>query len=759
MTAGWLVTLAVLLLVAETRANSRARDRGRDHDDWDDRHDDDDYNVPNCEDRPPNKPCRQKRVETVDLAFVGLGSAGINAAYTAMLALKSANLPRKLTAVAFDLKSEVGGVVHASRLVEPAGYDGSFGDLYGDMTAQRTAQYTLGSKRRLIHELGLPMLWTGFRSEVCERGRCLLCNDPNADIGSQDDTNSDNSFRNVADWDTNSFLIGSSCADDPTFVGTGVGDQASAPFPSLHRPGVINDSPGSNGAAWLLTGFTSTGLESETYDPTDYHSYGKDYGVHPLTGADCNDSSILCPGEKNTGDDWRTHIGRELVCNSNVPLRCILPEDNRQALNYEYVSIMEANGVGFLGDFRNLFGQRSYQGFNAREWNTNAVNGYLIGGERRLMRVMWKNATANGLKTYLNEAVTKIDEMPAGSQYKFRLESANRIVYVRKRLFMNTPPYYLQTEDGSFGHPTFGRHVTGSLVNRLRAVPELRAPAAQTVVRLLLQWAPGVPAWFWQLFDSKGAYSYRQYGDRGCFSRIEFIDSPYHRCTNHMVPVYSDDKCKAIWMSYYREWLETGDSATLTRRGVDELKTSFPELADEINAADVVHSDFVYVPNAWHLIRRDYDKNYTNEDVRAKAKAPLGASVPVSVIGESSAMMYEGWQEAGIRSVQDALERWASEDPSVNAAITQYYVNHYNIFKNPPDSTGIGSPATIADGSPASVFAHMPPIRGDHDPSVTLSNEIWWDQWASIVENAPPNFNWCKASSYGGLIPNTPRGI
>lgn len=755
MTAGWLVTLAVLLLVAETRANSRARDRGRDHDDWDDRHDDEDYNAPNCEDRPPNKPCRQKRVETVDLAFVGLGSAGINAAYTTMLALKSANLPRKLTAVAFDLKSEVGGVVHGSRLVEPANYDGSFGKLYGDMTAQRTAQYTLGSKRRLIHELGLPMLWTGFRSEVCEEGRCLLCRDPND--GSRNDTFTNNGHRNIQDWNENAFFFGSGCADDASFVGNDETDDENVPFPFLHRSGVPNAEPGYNAMNWLLAGVSAPSLEGETYDGTDFYSNPFDYGTHPLTGESCDGSIVLCPGQKNTGDDWRTHIARELTCNGAPS--CTRPEDNKQALNYEYVRNIEANGVGFLGDFRNLFGQRSYQSYNTREWNTNVVNGYLIGGERRLMRVMWKNATANGLKTYLNEAVTKIDEIPAGSQYKFRLESANRIVYVRKRLFMNTPPYYLQTEDGSFGHPTFGRHVTGSLVNRLRMVPELRAPAAQTVVRLLLQWAPGVPAWFWKLFDSKGAYSYRQYGDRGCFSRIEFIDSPYHRCTNHMVPVYSDDKCKAIWMSNYREWLETGDDAKLIGRGVDELKTSFPELADEINAADVVHSDFVYVPNAWHLIRADYDKNYTNDDVRAKAKAPLGASVPVSVIGESSAMMYEGWQEAGLRSVQDALERWASEDPSVNAAITQYYVNHYNIFKNPANSTGIGSLPTIANGSPKSVFAHTPPLRGDHDPSVTLNNEIWWDQWASIVENAPPNFNWCKASSYGGLIPNTPRDI
>jgi hypothetical protein len=758
MSTQMLLSLGLLLVLAgETFGTSRARDRDRSHDDWSDSESSDDAHVPNCADKNKEQPCHQKRVEVADVAIVGLGEGGITTAYRAMLALSK--LKRKLRVVAFERKDEVGGVIRGSRLKEPVDYDGSFGDLYGDMTAQRTTQLSLGSKRRTINELGIPLLMSPFRSEVSARGVRLLCRDPNDGIALANNVNSTDFFRNSADWSNNAFKLSSACVGDAAFVGSDYNNDDTAPFRNLHRDGVLNEVPGENAYNWLLRGVEVPSSAGETYDNTTNNDYGCSGYTHPLTGKGCCSGEALdglCPGQKNTGDDWRTFVGRELVCNGATS--CGDVGDNQTVFNYDYVSLLEDDNAGFPGDLRNRFGHRSYQDFLAREWNTNNINGYIPGGERRLARAMWKNATSNGLDTYLGETVTVIDEMPATSQYKFRLETAKRVLYVRRRLFLNTPPYYLQTTDGAFGTPTFGRHVSGSLVERLRNVAELRAPTGQTVVRVLLQWAPGTKAWFWDsLFNKDGSYSYRQYGTQGCFSRIEFLDTPYHRCSNHMVPVYSDDVCKAIWMSYYNEWLITGDNSTLIRRAIDELKTSFPDHAAKIKADEVVHVDFTYVPNAWHLISREYDKSITNHQVRRKAAAPLGSGVPVSVVGESSAMTYEGWREAAERSAQDALERWASEDLLVQTVITNVFKSLYNIFKNPDGS--------IADGSYASVFAHTPPLRGDYSANVTLSNEFWWPKWNYTEAAARANVNlatagpkfWCNASNFG--IPNTPRGI
>ncbi len=742
--------IALILLLFAFTALSSAFD---DDKDWKTAFPDDDEDDHNSCDAgsstPKPKPCPAKPTEAYDYAVVGQGAGGIMTEYFLAQALKKAGRP--VSIVAFEARSEVGGVIRAAKLVKPAGYDGSFGtDLFGDEGPQRTTQISLGMKRRMIAELGLNLLFTPFKGEENARGRRLRCADPTQHaLANRADSATDGSSPSL---DGNAFVYGSLCLQDEYYVGN-ASNTDWAIFAGLHNPLVgTNDAPSDNAYFWLLENSTYKIVQDEpdlTHNgTTDNYSFGCLGSTDPVTGETCCvpgtgvQTDRPCPYSVPSHDDVRTHVARQL--SFNTPSH---PQPGWPVLNYNYSTFLMVDNVGFLGDYRRQFGEHSYFDYQIREYGqTNGIAGYIPGGERRFARTMWRNATQNGVKTYLKERVRKIDIL-SSSPYKFRIETNQRIVLVKKHLFLNLPPFYLFKHDNSTHFPWAGRLLNGTLIDALRQQEELKHPDPQDVVRVLAQWPPGKPAWFWTLYDNvNGNHSYRQMGDTGCFSRTEFIDTPYHRCTNHIVPVYTDDECERIWLGYFEEYRRTGDNATLVRRIVDEMKTSFPELAQ--NITDPVYVDFEYFPSAWHWGKRPYD-NIENYQVTRKAADPL-SGLSVSLIAEAYAISWQGWQEAPARLAKRALLRHAAEtsDVAVRNAIRARFEQLFNVFRDASDGN------SVSDASYFSNFAYTPPLYTNPNASFMLANERWWPYgpYTAAKFQAPGGF--CKASNYG-LTPFT----
>lgn len=741
-----IASLLLVLLLAEQ--SFQLKFGGRGVRDWKAKHfadTSDDGDRDDCRDKPHKpKPCPPKETEAYDYGFVGGGMGGLNAASYLFESIKDAGQEGQLTGVLFEANAEVGGNIKAAVLQKPEGYDETFGrELYGDEGPQRVTHLTLPLERRDVHRQGLELQWTPFYNEYNLRGRRLRCLTPDEAAAGDGAFNSPDD----SDFATNAFAYSDLCmTGNADFTGqpsvTGDNLAECSVYVGLHDnadpscPGAPGDS-----VLWLLEGakFKVIADEPDLGTVSD-NCYDADCSLgsgftHPINcrsctvGADCPWDLARDPNQPK--DDWRTHIARHT--SYEVP--------GRPLLNYNMSAVVAGDNVGFLGDQRRQYGAASYGDYTLREINTNSLNGYIPGGMRRYAHSHLRNATNAGLVVHTSEAVIRVDKLHSGP-YKFRVETTKRIALIRSHLFLNLPPYYLQESETATDTPWVGRFLKGTLIDELREVEEFKHPDPQDVVRILAQWAPGVKPWFAELFANTGNHSFRQFGDTGCFSRTEFIDTPYHRCTNHVVPVYTDDECERIWLGYFEEYRRTNDISALKRRVVEEMKTSFPELAHLIDDPVFVH--FEYFPSAWHWGKRSYD-HIENYQVTSKAAKPLG-DWPVSVLGEAYAISWQGWIEAVLRTVKRALWRHADDldvqgNTALADAIRAKYDTLFDILRNPDGS--------IADGTFESVFAYQPPLFNSPNTSYTLPTEHWWPyaDYASLYAAGPAAV--CSADSYG----------
>ena len=734
-----IASLAVLLLFAELSVQLKFGGRGARE--WKTKHNldstDDDYRDP-CEDEKPKKKCPVKETTAYDYVFVG---AGIGNLFTASYLLQSAQAAgESVSAIMFEANEEVGGNIKAAKLHKPEGYDGSFGqELYGDQGPQRITQVTLPMERRDVHDQGLEKMFTPFKNDYNVRGRRKICRDPwtKAQLrrvdGEADGSSPALGFDQL-------FVFGDLCMQEQTdFVGenfvTGDDTANCSVYVGLHSPTCSNEAPSDAAIFWFLEGAEFKVAQDEPDIASGNYDYGALGSTHPLTCAECT-VGVDCPWDlarTAPHEDVRTHFARILSTG----------EPGRPVLNYNYSTYIAHENVGFLGDHRRQFGAASYGDYTSREFNTNTFNGYIPGGMRRYGHSHWRNATDNGLETHLNEAVIRIDFINSGP-YKFRVETTKRIVLVRRHAFLNLPPFYLQERESATDTPWVGRFLRGSLVEALREIDEFKHPDPQDVVRILAQWAPGEKPWFADLFAKDGNHSYRQFGDTGCFSRTEFIDTPYHRCTNHIVPVYTDDECERMWLGIYEEMKRTGDETYFKQRVVDEMKSSFPELAHKITPP--VFVDFVYFPSAWHWGKRAYD-NFENYEVTRKAANPFDGNGdwPVSLIGEAYAISWQGWMESALRTGKRALLQHAANiagsDPALSAAIIARFDALFAVFPNPDLS--------VDDGL-VGVFSYQPPLYTTPDPAFMLSTEHWppyVTDYDDLYEAGPATV--CSAFTYG----------
>eukprot|EP00558_Chaetoceros_sp_UNC1202_P003106 CAMPEP_0197238292 /NCGR_PEP_ID=MMETSP1429-20130617/4811_1 /TAXON_ID=49237 /ORGANISM="Chaetoceros sp., Strain UNC1202" /LENGTH=246 /DNA_ID=CAMNT_0042697417 /DNA_START=112 /DNA_END=849 /DNA_ORIENTATION=+ len=212
-------------------------------------------------------------------------------------------------------------------------------------------------------------------------------------------------------------------------------------------------------------------------------------------------------------------------------------------------------------------------------------------------------------------------------QIKYVVQTANYTINVRKFLFVA-----INTDD------IRGGKVSGDFIDAIEPQKPFQQPKASAVATVAIQWDPNSPAWFFDEFDKTGgSYSYRQFGDLDCFSRAEFIDTPYSRQQNTIRAVYSDYRCLDLW----RELIEAADSGNtepLQQRVLDGLCLGFPNRL----IPDPVLVEGKLWESAWYF--SDPLNNATVDELADFASEPVPGE-SACLIGDSYASLYSAWTE------------------------------------------------------------------------------------------------------------------
>jgi hypothetical protein len=684
---------------------------------------------------------------TTNVAIIGGGAGGIASAYFATEAFHRKGLSKnQMSVTLFEGEDTLGGNVKQVQLVTPTLYDGSFGrHLMADLGSDRLPLNTLGLTRRLLAQHNVSVFYTPFKNYFNARGHTAECAAPNVKaselFASMRAELGDEYMLTPEAIGRLSMAFIDRCTYAPEFtdsqMGAAFGDvfgQSGAKPATDLLPDAYN---------WLLAGLRSN--ISAAYD----WSGATDKPItHPAqsrqtctVGVDCVSDSIRSMSETSVMHTL-TGIARSLGW---APDR---------ALNYALAWYLVANEVGSGGSWIEDTGFATFLSNQLREYgHTNDVYGFPVGGSRQLLIKMMRTAEHKGARFITNEKVLTIDRLadnnPAG---KFKLVTNKRVVMVRDVLIANMVPYYLFDGAMASGHSAHmgggwpGASMTGNLIEKLRALPEIRQPVHQEVLKVIIQFEPGVRAWFRDLFTSDGQYSVRKFGIEGesCFASMEFIDVPQKSCTNEVIVGFKCHKCQVRFEALLREAKHNPATyEALLDLAQDEIRSAWPKHASAIpRPVKVVGAIF---PAGRHMGGRKYDY-ISNAQVTKVATQPF-AETPFALVGEAYQTDYQGWIEAAFQTAQNAVQRHIGALPGMDKATGAVFHHLTNLIVE------INS-TSISDASRTSVFALIPPLYASAQPTITLpnkyllKNEFWWPH-TSTETFVDDQKDYCKASSYG----------
>lgn len=659
---------------------------------------------------------------TVDQLIMGAGAGGLAVADHLSDAFKKAGMP--VSMVVIEANKRIGGNVLQVPLKAPPNYDGSFGNLTAAGFAARTTSMSLPRKRKTLTYHRIPIFMTPFMNNIILRGRNVTCQVPEekaaqaiADNGGEPGTTQGE----ISDF---AFVYGDICTYDPAFIHATDGAYRNLQ-PDSDPLG--NSDPSYNFYLYLLQGAKYGQAEFFPDLATGNYDFPTDPVPHPITGELCT-LGTNCPIDLAKGYDIKTFVSK-IMSRSTNPNLALRPG------NPEYAEFRIGDNVGFLGDDEGAYSALSYIGYQVREWGTtNAVAGYALGGEITLLNKWASRFRSAGGKIFTGERVVSIDSVNSGS-IKFVVRTTKRKINVRDFVFTTGSTAYLHNSsaiDRSQVWP--GVLMSGNVIDRLRKVPELRAPHPSKVMKVIAQWKPGVPAWFWRFFNAThGGHSYRSFGDFGCFSRMEMIDTPLARCSNYIVLSYTDMRCQKIWQSYFEEAKRTGNNTYAMRRTREELQALIPDVTiPPIELLAQTKTDF-----GWHWLGREY--SFNNSQVFAKAARPLPGT-NIAHVSEATNPDIQGWIEGPLAAAEYVLLQHFGSRPGVGTKLRAYYDMINNIALN-----GDGS---VNDGSFLSRSAYQPPLYTTPTPSLMSVNEYWWPYRYNSTFKAA-TYDYCKASKHG----------
>jgi len=399
-------------------------------------------------------------------------------------------------------------------------------------------------------------------------------------------------------------IFGSFCVDAPIFVDET--QTAEKPFGSAFA-GI----PVSDGEAMALNYL---------------YGYSK---INPATGKKCKNNSVdqqyQCP---------------EKACKVATDFKSFLSNH----LNPEYSELIKYGNVGFFGDHEVSINACRHIEWLTREFDTLSYNCYPVGGMRTLPDKMVERCKNNGnVNFYFDQPAVRITRSKKKKR-NYKVVTPDYIFYVRDFLFLATSNTEL----------TDGR-IKGEVAKDIAATPEGKSAKAVGVASVMIQWDPNKPAWFMDLLDKAGGtYSLRAYGDLDCFSRVEIVDTPYHRQHNVMKAVYSDHQCENMWKELIENAEQTGNTDQLQDRAMDGLKHLFPTLT--IPQPIKVHG--AYWDIGWHFTEPTSKvKNHEIINFAAKPFDNGDKYDNMCLVGEAWQPLYGAWSEAAFLSSRECLQR------------------------------------------------------------------------------------------------------
>lgn len=594
-------------------------------------------------------------VKTFDYLVVGGGPGGAVTAYD----LTTALLPGTVSVGVIEARDRVGGNFWDVNLVKPAGYNNvTNAPLRIGMGGLRVNMLTLLNERRLFNELNIPLYYTPFRQWMFSRGRNMLCAAP-----APSDT-----FTNF-------------CSNDPKFI-----DETQTntiPYGSAYQ-GLGNTPLGDPSFdAWCYLTYDANLVQAPgaLCNP----KYGADPNSiafdditprHPLLNQQCN---TLLDGNVNTGPLANPALKcPQEACKDYVDFKSFI----EGYLSPEYAIFLEDDNVGFKGDYLGSNDACGYLNWNIREWNTASNNGMPVGGMSQLPIRAMRKAEANGAKLFLKQPAMCIRRRVTPGSHLYEVRTPSYTIKVNKFLFLNLNP------------PDLHRVATlgGDIVDALRAKKETTVPRNVSVATVSMQWAPNAPAWFYTYVDPQtgssamdiinGNWSLRQYGDLGCFSRLEIWDTPWHRFHNGIRVVYSDGYCQSMWDDEIRlaeARLASGMAQLeaykfVTYRVMEELKASFPGAI----IPNPVWVRGAHWEHAWSFL--EPLRNMTNRQIFDFAFAPLGNSESLCLIGDAYNGRFSGHAESTLQTSRHCLTQRTFG--SLNSKLSAIYATRDAIIPN-----------------------------------------------------------------------------
>jgi len=664
-------------------------------------------------------------VITVDYLIGGGGPAGLQTAADLSQALRNTGVSVSSMSIALvEARSVFGGNLRRVNLKSPTNYDNSYGPLRADMGAQRINVLTLTNQRRLFNEYGIRTYCSPFRNIVNLRGRREVCRTPldqATNFAPYYDCSFDTNTNQLScsSDPTDTFAYGDFCTYKSTFtdpvtgayrnVRTGINVTGCHNYDNTDAgicDNQANNDPSYDAYQWLLQDNVPPAFDAQISSTLSPHALDYNFctgipKVHPLDGSVCT-NGVDCPAQRCLNyADYRTFVAAELSTDPNYEI-----------LNNDYANFMQGDNVGFYGDYEQGFGACSYINYQAREWNTASHSCYPLGGMTSLTDAMAAKARANGVKLYANEPIQCINKSTRPG-IAFEVATANKLFLVRKFLFGAIPTPTLENRTA----------MDGDVLRALDTKREFHRARGQEVASVVMQWPPGKPAWFWDLFDANGNYSVRQYGDTGCFSRIELIDTPWHRCHNGIRAIYSDFKCRQLYRDLISQGNATGDWSELQHRVLMELRTVFPNLT----IPDPILTYAEMIAPAWYWGKPEYD-DISNAQHAVWATAPLGSSTPLCLTSESVHIYYQGWTEGALRSSRQCLST------RMTGALKTALDNIYSARDASVPGDGTWNSHNFQD---------IPAFAG----SKHFPNEVWWPYDYSHIP--PGDSKYCKASLVG----------
>uniref|UniRef100_A0A7S3V7E1 Amine oxidase domain-containing protein n=1 Tax=Chaetoceros debilis TaxID=122233 RepID=A0A7S3V7E1_9STRA len=547
---------------------------------------------------------------SVDYLVIGAGAGGLNTAMDLGESLASIGKMNDDSVLIIEASDHVGGRHEQIDVVKPDGYNGP--KLTMGVGGMRTNP-TLQIQRRLSEENEIKSYCSAFGNHIFARGRSARCEDPPQ---------------------SGCDIFTAFCSNDPKFI-----DKTQ-----------VDETP--YGSAFNLEGIASTNADPESAALKFMLEYDN---VNPSTGETCNNDDSN-PAKKCAKESCKYYVDYSSFLQGIFGL--------------EYAEFISLGNVGFLGDQGTSINACRYLDWFQREFDTTSINCYPDGGLQAIDEKMLLRSQAVGVKIMYNEPAITINATSSkrskssknskggkssksskggtsNNQSKYVVQTVNHTINVRKFLFVA-----INTDD------IRGGKVSGDFIDAIETQKPFQQPKGSSVATVAIQWDPNTPAWFLDELDKTGgSYSYRQFGDIDCFSRAEFIDTPYMRQQNTIRAVYSDYRCLDLWKELI-EAADSGNPGPLKQRVLDGLRLGFPGRS----IPDPVLVKGKLWESAWYF--SDPLNDSTVDELADFASEPiLGESA--CLIGDSYASLYNAWTEGAFQASRKCLtDRFIAENGS-----------------------------------------------------------------------------------------------